>query len=57
MKEEKIVEQDRRIAEMVARQEQTQVQNNQGVQSGSVMSHFKTILPTYDGSKPREYYV
>ena len=56
LKDEKIVEQNRRIAEMEALQEQTQVQKHQSVQSGSGMSHFKTILPTYDGSKPREYY-
>jgi len=57
LKYEKIVEQDRRIAEMEVRQEQPQVQNNQSVQSGPGKLPLKTILPTYDGSKPREYYV
>ena len=57
LKDEKIAEQERRIAELEARQGQAPVQNNQSVQSGPGRSHWKSVLPTYDGSKPREYYV
>jgi len=57
LKNEKIAEQERRIAEMEARQEQAPVQNNQSVQSGPGRSRWKSVLPMYDGSKPREYYI
>ena len=54
LKDEMLLEKDRRIAELEARQGQAPVQPG-SVQPGTGRLPYKTQLPIYDGSKPRDY--
>ena len=54
LKDERLAEKDRRIAELEARQGQAPVQPG-SVQPGTGRLPYKTQLPIYAGSKPRDY--